>query len=771
MSDVAGAARPGWEISTRTDGDVLAARARGEEIELMLLSRTAGYDPRQIESWLAELIGVAIETSRNDPGDRPISPLLRHGLSGLLFSHAELWHHTPQDPPCSIAFITTHGRVSFGWAGPVEVEVWVDGHPAEGPWIRVRDPDGRAAQALEVESWHRVKLRLVWTAAGGPSLEIQEIDYAEVLRERHGGEAGMLDAIISTYLKGVADLDLDEPALQALSAIAGEGEALGRLVDRLVQRTTGEGPRVQAEMFLRIARSLVQSTTRARPEHVEATLRHLASAAGRLSADAMASLLALRDTPGAIASEMNVIGAMVERMTDQTIAGFVASSVITEHGANTRLATAFQSLVPDQDRRRQLLPLAEGQVAGAGLWPEPEFEASWQKVERTLLAYSDASYVSDAYARELTAATTQAVEVEQTGDDPPERIAAWLATVHDSALRALDVQLLLDLLAVETDPIRWRDLTETVALQVEGLARVGHFEPVVKLVAALVQEAGDAGTMAKRPYAAAAIERLAGGPMLRNVIGQVRTASDEDFTRFADICHAFGPIVVGPLAEALSTEQDSRVRRRLRDILVGFGARGREAVQQLMNAANWEVRRTAAFLLREFGGSGALSELEPLLHDREPLVQREAIHALVLIGDDSAYAVLARAIATTSGRARSSIVQELTGMRDERSAPLFVYLAKHLDHRGARRAVYLSVIEALGGVGGHEAVTALKDALYRGDWWAPFRTRALRGAAAAALQRIKTPEAVAVLRDASGRGPRGVRAAARAHLALEAGSR
>ena len=151
MSEFAGTARLGWAISARPAGEVLAARARGEEIELMLLTRAAGYDPAQIESWLAELIGVAIDTSRNDSSDRPISALLRHGLSGLLFSHAELWHHTPQDPPCSIAFIATQDRVSFGWAGPAQVEAWVDGQPAEGPWIRVRDPDGRGAQALEVE--------------------------------------------------------------------------------------------------------------------------------------------------------------------------------------------------------------------------------------------------------------------------------------------------------------------------------------------------------------------------------------------------------------------------------------------------------------------------------------------------------------------------------------------------------------------------------------------------------------------------------------------
>ena len=69
-----------------------------------------------------------------------------------------------------------------------------------------------------------------------------------------------------------------------------------------------------------------------------------------------------------------------------------------------------------------------------------------------------------------------------------------------------------------------------------------------------------------------------------------------------------------------------------------------------MNAANWEVRRTAAFLLREFGGAEGLKELVPLLTDTEPLVQREAIQALVLNGTEAAGQILLRALTTTTGR-------------------------------------------------------------------------------------------------------------------------
>jgi putative nucleotidyltransferase with HDIG domain len=46
---------------------------------------------------------------------------------------------------------------------------------------------------------------------------------------------------------------------------------------------------------------------------------------------------------------------------------------------------------------------------------------------------------------------------------PPERIAGWLASVDDAALRALDEQLLLYLLVTEDDPSHRRDITGVLA--------------------------------------------------------------------------------------------------------------------------------------------------------------------------------------------------------------------------------------------------------------------------------------------------------------------
>jgi HEAT repeats len=599
----------------------------------------------------------------------------------------------------------------------------------------------------------------LWATAGGPSIELQEIDYAEVLRDRRG-DAAALEQIITAALAG-PQLELDDSAMRTLLEIVGDPARFDELIAQLETATEGKGVEVRMAAFLNLLRGLTEYVGRQSPAKLEGVLRQMSQGAGRLTADGMLDLLQRSTRPEAMAGPINVVNAVVDRMSDATIAQFVSSSVIEEHGASERLAQAFQTLVPNQDRQRQLLALAGEHVAGSPLGQDESYAELWQRVETMLTSYSDASFVSDSYARELSTARTRATDVESTNDDPPERISAWVATVSDSALRTLDHELLGDLLVIEADASRWRDIAETVVSHAEDLIRVGYFDLAWTLAEQVTTQAGRDD--ARRRHAAAALERFGRGPMMKHVARHLRGVDDTGAERFGRVCHTIGPAIIAPLAEVLSAEQDARSRRRLRDILVGFGAAGRDAVQQLMSAPNWEVRRTAAYLLREFGGTEGLRELQPLLTDNEPLVQHEAIQALVLNGSDAASQILLQALTNTTGRPRETLLKEVTTMRDERAAPLFCYLVRHLDRR-AFPAVYQASIDALATFGGPDAVEALKHALQQGDWWSPLKTRRLRGAAAQALRRIGTPAAVDALRDASEHGTFGVRAAAKTEL-------
>lgn len=600
----------------------------------------------------------------------------------------------------------------------------------------------------------------LWSRSGGPSIEIHEIDYAEVLRER-AGDAALIDDVIAACLKGTPRLDLDDQALRALLDLINDPARMQELVARLEASTSADGRPAHAAAFLKLLKGVAEFVARTQPERLEGVLKTMADAAGRLSADAMVSLLAQRMTGEAKVGALDVVGAVVDRISDPAIAGFVADSVIEERGATDRLAQAFEALVPEVDRKRQLLALAEQQVAHSPLGREETFEELWGRVEKMLTSYSDQPFVSDEYGRELSGSRARAVDVEKTSDDPPERIAEWLGTVSDAALRELDFQLLVDLLAVETDPPRWRDMATTIVDHLDDLARVGLMEPAWALAERVVEDSTWDGSP-HREVAGPVLSGLGRGAFFRQTSRNLRTATDEGYARFKRLALAVGPAVIAPLAETLAAEQDPRARRRIREVLVAFGPRGRDAVQELLHAPDWEVRRTAAYLLSEFGDTGDLGALEPLLADHEPRVLREALRAVLLSGNERGFDLVLRVL-QRDPQTRRLLATELTVQTDERAAPLFSYLLPRID-RQALRPVFLAAIESLGTSGGTEAVGALKYALLQADFWSPLRNRQHRRAAADALRRIGTAEAVEALQEVSASGPRGARSAARAAL-------
>jgi HEAT repeat protein len=636
----------------------------------------------------------------------------------------------------------------------------------------------RVERAADAADWHAFLLLVArpaeeliaqggitqaWGASGRSHFEIIEIDYAEVLRERAAGSEAAWDSIIENCLRGNA-FDLDQATLNGLLDVAGDPSRFGEFLARL-QSSGGPETMVttRAAALLTILRGIVSVASARGPNDLDGALKSMAQATSRLTPDMMLALLAERDrTDG----HGPMVGEIVHRMSDRTIASFVAGSIVAERGATGRLAQALEALVPDAGARGEVLELARGEVARSSVGDESGFQELWQNAANMLMNYQDKPYVPSDYARELSGARSQAIEVDRVSDDPPERIQGWLSSVSGEAVRELDLRLILDLTRLLDDPAQWRDLVNVMTSEIERLTLVGDAPDARRLLEAVVKEASE-GRDALRPVAAAALEKLAAGPLVRHVVLHIQKVEEREVDAFNALCHTLGPAAVRPLAEALATEENSRALRRLREMLLGFGAAGRQSVEQLKHSPNPAVRRTAIDLLRVFGGREALPELASMLDDNDPQVQRESIRAIVHIGTNEGYAVLERALA---GRSRGAILEQLIALRDDKAIPLLCYVLKRTNAQGRLVNVHLAIIDALAGLSPHpDSTTTLKAVLYGGTWWAPFRTAALRQAAATALRRIGGADAVAVLEEAAASGARGVRAAARAQVGIARG--
>ncbi|MBY0497833.1 MAG: HEAT repeat domain-containing protein [Cyanobacteria bacterium] len=611
-----------------------------------------------------------------------------------------------------------------------------------------------------------------WEATGNKAIVLTEIDYAEVLRERGGtGDSASWDRIL-TALKsegfgGSGPDGAPQNTMAAMREMAEDSEKLAQFAQKLqtVGKESGDDSIQQRKSLLELMHGLANYTAEREPEQLNAVLDKMAGAAAQMSPDMLLTLITdPPPLPGGSGPRMDLAGELQARLTDEMLTKFLVDNIVKDRGASNRLATAFQTLVPDPAKQKDILAAATEQAA-AMFKDDPQFENIWSSSSEMLMSYSDAKFVSEGYARELTTAQTQAVDIEKIGDDPPVRIRAWLSTVSDTEVRALDQHLILDLLRIESRPDAWAGVLDTAINLIDQLVLVGDLPLASQLLEAIVAVSKAESSPFKTP-AAAGITRLVGGPMVRHLSLFLQKATEAEFTLAKKMCATIGPSLVKPMSDALMAEVNSRNVRRLREILVSFGPAARQYANELKSSRNPAVRRAAIDLLRGLAGDAALPELRQMLDDADGQVQREALRAIVQVGTTEAYQVLEKALKSGAEHTRDAIMQSLGSIRDEKAAPLYLHILSTTEYKGASEGIYTQLIETIGKVAVDEtSANTLKDILYRGEWWARARTARLRTAAARALRSMGTPGADRVLEEAAVSAPGAVRKIALAALA------
>ena len=608
----------------------------------------------------------------------------------------------------------------------------------------------RVEHAASPQDWHALLLLLgrapeeliaeggiakAWAAGGHDHIEIQEIDYAEVLRERSGGERAGWDDIIAGLMQGDTP---DEDALASLLETFLDPAQLTDFLDRFQQApsTTGVPMRERAAALLRLLEQVVKAGESHAPGDAERVLQSMADRTAQLTPDTLLAMIEEARSGGA--AHQNTMAGVVNRIGDATVASLVADSVLADGGASERIAMAFQALVPDPDNYERILNLARAEAAADPRAEGLSFEQLWQNAAEMLTSYSDQTYVSGDYGHQLSTALSQAVEVERVSDDPPERLRAWLSTVSDAAILQLDLDLLLDLLRIEADAAQWETVAAIAVKEIERRASLGDITTAAQLADAIAGRATDENSVDLRTAAESVMAALAEGTLPQHMAACLRDVAEGTVVSVVGrLSLAIGPQVVRPLVEALVGEEGSRTVRRLRELLLSFDGSGLSAVEPLRRSSNPAARRLAIDMLRATGGEDVLPELTSLLEDADPTVQLEAIRALVNVGSRDAVTPLERLVSGTDASAPA--VQQLISLKDPKAAPLLAYTLTHSTPRGRWADVHAQVIEALGGLGSQPAsIHALRHALYSGEWWAPRRTATIRQAAATALRRGPT---------------------------------
>src|SRR5688572_7819995 len=249
-----------------------------------------------------------------------------------------------------------------------------------------------------------------WEQTGNKAIALKEIDYAEVLRERAGGgeSAATWDRILTLLRDDKEKEKKDEGggggagdggSMQDMMALADSPEKLAQFAQKLQDagKAGGEDSIQQRKSLLELMHGLANYAAERKPDELNSVLDKMAGAAAQMPADMLLTLIT-DPAPGG-GARMDLAKEMQSRLTDEMISKFLVDNIVKDHGANARLATAFQTLVPDPGKQQEILNAAMQQAAEAFKDDPQQFEGIWQKSTEMLMHYSDAKYVSDSYAQ------------------------------------------------------------------------------------------------------------------------------------------------------------------------------------------------------------------------------------------------------------------------------------------------------------------------------------------------------------------------------------
>ena len=595
----------------------------------------------------------------------------------------------------------------------------------------------------------------MWAAEGHPSIAIDQVDYKRVL-EREQGDApepatrdDVWRSIVLSIVAG-QNAAFDDIAQARLLAIAGSPAAIGDLaVAVMAPKCAMDGsPMItsQAAMVLAAFRHLAGIVTVLSPDRVPEVMANLASATAQLDPRVIMQVMQADDNPGA---DLAIVSGITAAFDDAKVAQLLATALAFDGRASDRLATVFNTIVPDEERKRRVLSLTHNMLAETDFGKSGQFRALWTSMEELLVSYNDRPFVSDLYRTALDGVGGRAERMAAT-DIPPE-LSELIDTLSHEHVRTLSVKLLVDLLTLERDARRAADVAQDLAALAEDLLMAGAYDDAAMVTTALSGHAA-ARDAVGRDACRLALDRLGESLALRETAVLIGDVDDQGWTAIRAVVSAIGAASADALKTALAVEDDTLASRRAADLIVSFGAGSVSRLASLVGDSRWFAQRAGARVLGRIGSAEGVPLLVPLLRRSDPRVAREAVAALSAIPDPSAARAIQTVLRSAAGAMRQAVIEALVADRDPRVVPMIARIITESDGMGTDHDVVLGALDALGAVGSADAIPVLVATAMRRGWFGRRRRRALKERAVGALLSIGTPQGAAALEEAGRTG-------------------
>jgi HEAT repeat protein len=599
----------------------------------------------------------------------------------------------------------------------------------------------------------------VWAARGHGTIAIRQIDYQKILEDPEIARPperrdDLWRSLVNAIVQGRQEFD--EVQQHRLLEISRSSADIGKLARDVIEpkRNLDGSPLIttQAATILAVFRHITGIVQVMEPDRLPEVLQNVAAATATLDPHVVAELLqteeGLQQTP--------IIGRIAAAFDDEAVAKLLAAALTRDGRATARLAQVFDTIAPDENRKRRVLTLARSMLTEHDFGKSGQFRVVWESMETLLLGYDERPYVSASYQAALNGAGARGAMLAVR--DLPVELPAWLESVAQENVRSLSVLLVTDLLRLETHPDRAAEIALDMVALVDDLLLAGDFTNARVVLREL--RAASRGRIAAAA-AEAALASVADSSALRDAAAMLDDLDEAVCAAFGDCCEAIGPAAVKALYPALQSETETRKWARARDIVRRYGAAAAIHLAGLAADKRWFVQRNAAILLGATRSPDAVPVLQALLRQNDPRVMRHAVAALAAIDDPSAARAVQTALRAASGDARLAVVEALGAERDPRVVPMLARVLAETDPFGPDHHVVLDALDALARLADERAVPSIVAVMRRRKLFSGRKARAFKAASVKALVAIGTARARAALDDAAQTGDRVLKRAVR----------
>jgi len=597
----------------------------------------------------------------------------------------------------------------------------------------------------------------IWAAEGHPSLVLAQIDYARVLAREEGevAEPAKRDDVWRSIVMSIAGGQkaiFDERAQLRLLAIAGSPHDISDLATAVAapKCALDGSPMItsQAATVLAAFRHLTSIVSVASPERMPEVMNNIATASLQLDPHVMMQVLESEDDP---TTSVAVVRGIAGAFDDMKVAQLLATALALDGQASDRLATIFNTIAPDEDRKRRVMTLTRSLLSESDFGQGGQFQTLWSSMEELLVTYNDKPFVSEAYRASLDGIGGRAERMAAV--DMPVEHHEWMESLGQENVRRLSVQMLIDLMTIETNATRAAEIAEDMEALAEDLLMAGAYDDVRAVTAAMAERATSA-TAVGREACRHALNQLGESLAMRDTVAVLGDLDDGGWAVVRTVIRTTGPSTVEPLTTLVAVEQETPGSARAAELIVAFGKPSVTRLATLVGDSRWTAQRAGARLLGAIASPDGVPLLQPLLRKSDPRVTREAVAALGRIDDPSAARAIHTVLRAAAGATRQAVVDALVADRDERVVPMLVRVIAESDTFGKDYEIVLESIEALATVGSDQATPTLVSVARQRRWFGRKKLRTLKEKAVDGLARIGGPQALQAIDDAEKTGDR-----------------